>query len=50
MTLAKDLDNPLLGTSHASLAKNFAVLVEVLRRDAEPKRGRLAAIQEMSAR
>ena len=48
LVLAADLDNPGLGTSHASLAKQLVFVLDTLRRSAAPKRGRLAVVQQMT--
>jgi hypothetical protein len=50
LVLARDLDDRRLATSHASMARVLGQLMATLRREAAPKRGRLAAVQDMSTR
>jgi hypothetical protein len=41
IVLARDLDNPGVATSHPALAKQLASLLDTLKREAAPRRGRL---------
>jgi hypothetical protein len=50
LVLGRDLDDRRLATSHASMAKALGQLMASLRREAAPKRGRLAVVQQMSTR
>lgn len=47
-TLARDLDDHRLATSHASVNRQLSATMAELRRNSEPRKGRLARIQAMS--
>lgn len=48
--LARDLDNRRLATCHASLARQLEATMKALRDASMPRRGRLAAVAQMSHR
>jgi hypothetical protein len=47
--MARILDNPLLATTQPSACEKLLQIMTELHKSAAPRRGKLAAVQEMSA-
>jgi hypothetical protein len=50
VALGEILDDRRLSTTHPSAAKQLVAIIEKLGRASAPRRGRLAAVQDMSTR